>query len=118
MTRKSTQAAAITQRMSKNLLGLRRDLVALGKAVQALALSQRELSRRMAMRKAGKAGGAVRKERRLSAADRERLRVQGEYLGLVRHLSVRNRARVKTLKAEKGYDQALKLARKLSQGRS
>lgn len=100
----------LTTRLSKDLLGLRRDLIALGRAVQALSTSHRDLSRKMVR---GPSRGATpgRRRRTLTPADLRRLKVQGEYLGLVRHLSVRQRARVKALKADKGYGPALKLAR-------
>jgi hypothetical protein len=118
MEKKSSKVAGITQRMSRNLLGLRRDLVALGRALQAVAAAQRTLSRRVGRGAAGAVARPGRRERQLTAADRARLKVQGEYLGLVRHLTARNRARVKAMKAEKGYGAALKLARQLGQGRS
>ena len=106
---------ALSIRISKDVQGLRRNLVTLARAVDAMARSQRELEAKM--RRGGRAAGkgTARPKRPLSPADRARLKVQGEYLGLVRHLSAKARQKVKVLKAEKGYKPALKLARQLSQ---
>jgi hypothetical protein len=101
----------LTTRLSKDLLGLRRDLIALGRAVQALSTSHRDLTRKMVRGPSQTATPGRRRRRTLTPADLRRLKVQGEYLGLVRRLSVRQRARVKALKADKGYGPALKLAR-------
>ena len=118
MPTKSTKVAAITQRMSKTLTGLKRDLVALGRVVEGIVESQRALSLRVRRSGGAAPGRAERKARNLTPKDRERLRVQGEYLGLVRHLSARNSAKVKDTKAKKGYGPALRLARQLGKRRS
>jgi len=66
----------------------------------------------------GPAGRMPRRRRRrhLTPADRARLRIQGEYLGLVRHLSAKDRARVKAVRAKNGYGVAIKMARRLTRG--
>lgn len=104
----------LTRRISKNLASLGGDFLNLGRAIHS-GMSAR----------AGKGGGPGRPpgrgrgraKRVLTPADRARLRVQGEYLGLVRHLSVAARARVKSLRAKKGYPAAIKLARRLVKSR-
>jgi len=115
MADRANKAGHITARISRNLLGLRRDLVTLSRAVQRLAVTQRQIAQRNS--RGGTGSRMAIRRRSLSPADRARLKVQGEYLGLVRHLSGAARRRVKTLKATKGYGPALKLARQLSQGR-
>jgi hypothetical protein len=52
----------------------------------------------------------------LSPARRRALKLQGEYMGLVRALAPRQQARVKALRAARGYPPALRLARKLRHG--
>ena len=115
MSKRAAKIGAITKRISKNLLGLRRDMVALGRVIQVVAEAKGHASARGT---AAPAGGRARKRRKLTAADRERLLVQGEYLGLVRHLSVRSRAKVKEIRARRGYGPAIKEARRLGKGRS
>ena|SRR5213593_535114 len=112
MARRASKIGHITQRLSKGLKGLRRDLVALGRVIQAVAEASRGLGSNGAGRLAGTRVGR-RRRRRLTPADRARLKVQGEYLGLVRHLSVRDRARVKAIRSRKGYPPAIKVARRL-----
>src|SRR5437867_11620924 len=113
MAMQTSRVNRITVRISKGLLGLRRDLVALARVIQTVASEDRG-------RGGGNAGGSegrtLRRRRRLTPADRARLRVQGEYLGLVRHLSVRDRSRVKALRSRKGYAPAIKMARRLVNG--
>lgn len=114
MPKRATKVGSITRRISRNLQGLRRDLVALSRAIQSVARSDRGAGSRGGDR----SGGRRRARRRLSEADRARLQVQGEYLGLVRHLSARNRARVKALRSRRGYPPAIKMARRLVKGNS
>jgi hypothetical protein len=73
------------------------------------------------LRDGARAAGAVvkgiqarRPRRPLTAEDRARLKLQGEYLGLMRHLPKVHHPRVKALRANRGYPAAIKLARRLS----
>ena len=100
----------ITRRISKNLLRVGEDFLSLGRAIQSGAAARVAAMGRGA---GGGRGGRKRARRALTARDRARLRVQGEYLGLVRHLSAQDRTRVKTLRSRKGYPDAIKLARRL-----
>ena len=119
MSTRATKVAVVTKKISRDLLGLRRDMQALGRLIQAIANERAGRSGRRAGPLDGVSRlGAGRKRRRLTAADRERLKVQGEYLGLVRHLSARNRAKVKELRARRGYGSAIRAARRLGKGRS
>src|SRR5438093_10039296 len=113
MAMQTSRVSRITIRISKGLLGLRRDLVALARVIQTVASEDRGMAGNGARRPDGR---TIRRRRRLTPADRARLRIQGEYLGLVRHLSMRDRTRVKALRSRKGYGPAIKMARRLVNG--
>jgi hypothetical protein len=100
-----TNAAA--RRIAGHLNGLVQDIATLTRALQnAAALA--------AKRGTSVAGGRPPKRRRaLTAKDHARLKLQGEYLGLMRHLPKSHHARVKALRAKRGYPPAIKLARRL-----
>ena len=61
----------------------------------------------------GARAAGPRRRRALTAKDRARLKLQGEYLGLMRHLPKSHHKRVKALRAKRGYPPAIKLARRL-----
>lgn len=106
MPRNTLKVQTLTRRLSQTLGSLRRDLLALTLlvgAASAAAVKQRGPARR-------------RRLRHLTPADRARLKVQGEYLGLVRHLSAKDRTRVKAVRAKTGYGAAIKMARRLARG--
>lgn len=96
-----TRAAA--RRISTHLNGLVRDIETLMRGLQTAAQQA----------SAKGAGGAPRRQRTLTAKDHARLKLQGEYLGLMRHLPKSHHARVKALRAKRGYPPAIKLARRL-----
>jgi hypothetical protein len=98
--------AAAARRISAHLKGLVRDIDTLMRGLQNAA--------QQAARKSAAAGsGAPRRQRTLTAKDHARLKLQGEYLGLMRHLPKSHHARVKALRAKRGYPPAIKLARRL-----
>lgn len=97
-----TNAAA--RRISSHLTGLVSDIGTLMRGLQNAA-------QQAAKRSAG--SGAPRRQRKLTPKDRARLKLQGEYLGLMRHLAKSHHARVKALRAKRGYPPAIKLARRL-----
>ena len=100
-----TNAAA--RRIAGHLNGLVSDIATLTRALQNAAA-------RAAQRSIGAAGKRAPKQRRaLTAKDHARLKLQGEYLGLMRHLPKSHHKRVKTLRAKRGYPPAIKLARRL-----
>src|SRR5262245_61782614 len=99
-----TTAAA--RRISGHLTALVRDFATLTRGLQNAA---RDAARSgIAAR-----GGRPPRRRTLTAKDHARLKLQGEYLGLMRHLPKAHHARVKALRAKRGYPPAIKLARKL-----
>ena len=106
MPRHTLKVQSLTRRLSQSLGSLRRDLLALAILVGTSSAAA-----------VGQAGRVPRRRRRhLTPADRARLRVQGEYLGLVRHLSAKDRTRVKAIRARNGYAAAIKMARRLTRG--
>ena len=83
------------------------------KAIQEIETGLRTLSRGLRLlasnvaAPAGIAGAQAR--RRVSAA----LRLQGRYMGLIRTLPTKKKARVMAIRASKGVEQAIRLAREL-----
>jgi predicted transcriptional regulator len=99
-----TKAAA--RRISGHLNGLVRDFATLVRGLQ-------ESAEQAAKKSAAASRGAARPRRALTAKDHARLKLQGEYLGLMRHLPKKHHVRVKELRAKNGYPPAIKLARRL-----
>ncbi len=56
----------------------------------------------------------VPRRRKLSPARRAELKLQGSYIGHVRKLSLKGRARVKKVREDKGVRAAIRLAKALS----
>jgi hypothetical protein len=81
---------------------------------------RRTMSRRLepldAATRGSKRGGRRGRKLRLSPARRASLKLQGQYMGYLRGLGVRQKARVKALRTAKGIRPAIALARKLAQG--
>jgi hypothetical protein len=84
----------------------------------ALAVISDSLGRLVPLLKATPATGQPPSKRklRLSPARRATLKLQGQYMGHMRSLGPRQKARVKVLKAAKGFPAAIKLAKKLAHG--
>lgn len=64
----------------------------------------------------GQGSGKAKPAPKLTAKRRARLRIQGQYMGLLRSLSRAQQADVKQTKAASGYPQAIRLARRLRRG--
>ena len=99
-------ANAAARRISTHLRALVRDVDTLTRALSTAAQQAARTSR--GMRVAG-----PQRRRVLTPKDRARLKLQGEYLGLMRHLPKSHHARIKSLRAKRGYPPAIKLARRL-----
>jgi hypothetical protein len=67
----------------------------------------------VASRGSGNPAGRSRKLR-LSSARRAALKLQGQYMGYLRNLKPRQKARVRALRAQKGVEAAISFARKLA----
>ena len=109
-TRRAENITLIARRISTSLQSVGEDFAALGRLIEA-GMASRTAGPRTRLVKAAPARRRAR--RMLTDKDRARLKLQGEYLGLVRHLSIRDRNRVKMLRAKKGYLPAIKFARRL-----
>lgn len=81
------------------------------KAIRDIEVGLRSLGRglRSLAKDLGQTGDRVRPAapRRVSAA----LRLQGRYMGLIRNLPARKKARVMAIRASKGVEQAIRAAR-------
>lgn len=112
------QALYVVDRMMKERRVSGRDV-----ARMALEMTQEiaDLERRLAQLRADSgarmsarrvpAGATRRKSRPVNAAVAASRRLQGEYMGLMRHVSSRERARMKRIAAEKGREAAVKAMR-------
>ena len=55
-----------------------------------------------------------RRRPRLSPARKQALKLQGQYMGFMRQLGPRQKAKVRAMKAQKGYTPAIALAKSLA----
>jgi hypothetical protein len=99
-----TNAAA--RRIATHLRALVRDVDTLTRGLSKAAEPAAKTAR-------GAASATPIRRRTLTPKDRARLKLQGEYLGLMRHLPKKHHKRVKELRARRGYPPAIKLARRL-----
>jgi hypothetical protein len=99
-------ANAAARRISSHLRAIVHDFETLTRALSNAAQQAAKNAR-------GTRSAGPPRRRELTAKDRARLKLQGEYLGLMRHLPKQHHARVKALRAKRGYPPAIKLARRL-----
>ena len=87
----------------------------LRRIVTAVRQVEDSLSRLAPLLDSGVLDGAPSRQRRrrLPTARRAALKLQGQYLGHMRHLRPRQKARVKALRAAKGVRAAVALAKRL-----
>jgi len=92
---------------------IRRELQSISRS---LASASRAFARLGPVLEAAARGGPslVPRPRNLSPERRAELKLQGSYIGHVRKLSLKQRARVKKLRGEKGVRAAIRLAKALS----
>lgn len=95
--------------VSRDVLAIRKSLVtiarALGRLGPALAAATRHSEN-----PSGRRGRKLR----LSSARRAALKLQGQYMGYLRSLKPRDKARAKALRAKKGPQAAITFARRLA----
>jgi hypothetical protein len=112
-----SQALYVIDRMLRERKVSARDVTKMASEMQAEIA---DLERRLAMLRADSGSGRStrrgpgvtrRAGRPVNAAVAASRRLQGEYMGLIRHLNVRDRARMKKLAAEKGREAAVKQMR-------
>lgn len=87
---------------------IRRSLASIGRTLGRLAPALEAAARGSA------APPAPRRPRKLSPERRAALKLQGSYIGHVRKLSLKQRARVKKVREDKGVRAAIRLAKALS----
>jgi hypothetical protein len=95
---------------------LSRDLETIRKSLITMARAFGRLGPALASASGGGSSPAARTRRtlRLSPARRRALKLQGQYMGYLRSLKPREKARVKALRVAKGVRPAIALARKLA----
>jgi hypothetical protein len=97
------------RRITKQIRQIRASLVRTERLLRRLAPLVRDAER------AAKRGAAPRRRTlRLSPARRRTLKLQGSYMGYMRQLARKEKARVKAAKEKKGFRVAIAMARKLA----
>ncbi len=104
------QRAALRTAAERECWASRRSLRALEQSLARLAAQVRDISRDNSATPAGK----PRRKLKLSPARLTALRLHGRYLGYIRQLKPRQRARIRALRAKKGIRAAIERARKLA----
>jgi hypothetical protein len=96
--------------IGRELASARRSLRALERSLARLAAQVRDIGRN----NPATPGGKPRRKLALSPARLKALRLHGKYLGYLRHLKPRAKAKVRALRAKKGVRAAIARARKLA----
>lgn len=103
--------------MTQRKTSVIRQLRAIGAALQSINRSLKQLAPMVDGRRAGRAAlpaPAPTRKLKLSPARRDALKLQGQYMGYMRGLKPRQKARVKALAASKNIRAAISLARRLA----
>lgn len=82
----------------------------LGALTKRIRRAERQAERRV--RSAGRT--SPRRSLRITPKRRAQLKLQGAYMGFMRQLGPRLKAQVKAIKEKKGFEDAIRLARKLA----
>jgi len=98
--------------MKKSLNSIERAFADIERLFGALTRRVR-LSERAAGGRAGRSG-SPRRAVKITPARRAQLKLQGAYMGFMRQLGPRQKARVKALKEQKGFEAAIKVAKRLA----
>jgi len=93
-----------------------RDIQVIRKSLSAVARALGRLGPALAAAGSARTERAVSARRKptLSPARRRALKFQGQYMSEVRELGPRQKARVKALKEQKGFEAAIKVAKRLA----
>jgi hypothetical protein len=98
----------------KSLLAIERAFADIERQLAGFArrvrLVEREAGRKV------KALGRPRRQVTLTPKRRAQLKLQGSYMGFMRQLGPRQKARVKAVKEKQGFESAIRIARKLATG--
>ncbi len=96
-------------------LSVSKDLRAIGRSLESIVSALGRLGPAIEAAAKGSAIPAARRPRRKPSRERlAALRLQGQYMGYVRNLKPKQKARVKALRATRGVDAAISLAKKLA----
>ena len=95
--------------LAREITAVRRSLSALDKALTRLAAQGGH-----AIRMAATSSGRPRRKMNLSPARRKALQLHGKYMGYIRQLKPRAKAKVRALRVKKGLRAAIAKARKLA----
>jgi hypothetical protein len=96
--------------VEKNVEVIRRSLQSIARSLASLIRTADAAAR------SSKRGGRRGRKLQVSPARRASLKLQGQYMGHLRGLGARQKARVKALRTKKGFRPAIALARKLAAG--
>jgi hypothetical protein len=97
--------------VTREIRGIRRSLASVARALPRLAVALEAAARDAAVVRPARG-----RKLRLSAARRTALKLQGQYMGHLRALKPRHKARVKRLRSTRGVRAAITLARRLAKG--
>jgi len=97
--------------VARNVQAIRRSLVSIARSFASLIRLLDSPGR------VSNAPGRLARKLRLSPARRASLKLQGQYMGYLRSVKPRQKARVKALRAKKGVRAAISLARELARTR-
>jgi len=96
-------------------MSISRDLRSIGRSLKSIVGALARLGPALKAIERAPGQPTERRPRRKPSAQRlAALKLQGRYMGYVRNLGPRQKARVKTLKASKGIEAAIRLAKQLA----
>jgi hypothetical protein len=96
-------------------MSVSRELRAIGRSLESIVSALGRLAPALEAAAKGSAMPTARRPRRKPSPKRlAALRLQGRYMGYVRTLGPKQKARVKALRAARGVDAAISLAKKLA----
>jgi hypothetical protein len=96
-------------------MSVSRELRAIGRSLESIVGALARLGPALKAGEKGRGQVTPRRPRRKPSAKRlAALRLQGRYMGHIRNLGPRHKARVKALRASKGIDAAIQLAKQLA----
>ena len=96
-------------------MSVSRELRAIGRSLESIVGALARLGPALKAVEQGSANPAARRPRRKPSAQRlAALKLQGRYMGYIRNLGPRQKARVKALREANGIDEAISLAKKLA----
>ena len=96
-------------------MSVSRELRAIGRSLESIVSALARLAPALEAAAKGSAMPTARRPRRKPSPKRlAALRLQGRYMGYVRTLGPKQKARVKALRAARGVDAAISLAKKLA----